>query len=200
MADSVGVRHQSSAPRTDRERVTDRHPARKSLGPRPSHPCVNGCVLDTATRAGSMSQLMGRHVVRGGVPSGLSIALALLPKCPLCIMAHASVVGGAGLGAGTAAWMRVVAAGAMVLAVALLAWRAGTRRGYGPFALGCVGAVLVLADVFHLHPGAGAHAHHAAAAHSHGMLWMGIAVMVSASVWNAWPRRAAPACHAAAHC
>jgi hypothetical protein len=147
-----------------------------------------------------MSQAIRGQVVRGGVPSGLSIALALLPKCPLCVMAHASVVGGAGLGAGTAAWMRVVAAGAMVLAVAMLCLGAGSRRGYGPFALGCVGAGLALADVFHLHPGDGAHAQHAAAGHSPWMLWTGIAVMVSASVWNAWPRRAAAACHATAHC
>lgn len=148
-----------------------------------------------------MSQAIGKQVARGGVPSGLSVALALLPKCPLCAAAHASVLGGLGLGgAGTAAWMRGVAAAAVVLAVALLAWRAGTRRGYGPFALGCAGAVLVLADVFHLHPGPAAHADHAAASHSHWMLWMGIAAMVAASLWNAWPRRRVAGCPSAAHC
>ncbi len=142
-------------------------------------------------------------MVRGGVPSGLSVALALLPKCPLCVAAHVSVVGGAGLGGagtGTGGWMRGMAVAAVLLAVALLGWRAGTRRGYGPFALGCVGAVLVLADVFHVHPGAEAHAHHAAAGHSPWMLWMGVAAMVAASAWNAWPRRGRPVCHATAHC
>jgi hypothetical protein len=145
-----------------------------------------------------MSQAIRGGMLRGGVPSGLSIALALLPKCPLCIAAHASVVGGT-LGAGTAGWMRGVAAGAVLLAVAMLAIGARSRRGYGPFGLGCAGAALVLMDVFHLHPGGDghAHAHAASASHSHWMLWMGIAAMVSASVWNAWPRRAAPACHAA---
>lgn len=148
-----------------------------------------------------MSQAIGSRVARGGVPSGLSIVLALLPKCPLCAAAHASVLGSLGLGgAGTAVWMRGVAAAAVVLAVALLGWRAGTRRGYAPFGLGCAGAGLVLADVFHLHPGSAAHALHAAAEHSHWMLWIGIAAMVAASLWNAWPRRRPVGCPSAAHC
>jgi hypothetical protein len=127
---------------------------------------------------------------------GLPLLLALLPKCPLCVATHAAVLGGLGLGgAAGAAWMRGIAAAAVVTAVALLGWRAGRRRGYLPFALGCAGAALVLAEVSHAHP-----VQHAPAAHSHWMLWAGIATLVAASLWNAWPRRRSAACTAAAHC
>ena len=130
---------------------------------------------------------------------GLSMLVALLPKCPICVAANATLLGSLGMAeAASSPWMRGLAAGAAVLAVGLLGWRAEGRRGYRPFALGCVGGALILAELMHRH--APAHAHHAAP-HAQWPVWLGIALLATASLWNAWPRRA-HTCHAAApaHC
>lgn len=138
----------------------------------------------------------------GRAPSiGLSVLVAVLPKCPICVAANATVLGSLGLAeAASAPWMRGLAAAAVVAAVGLLGWRAERRRGYRPFALGCAGGVLVLAELMHRHDPV--RAHHAAP-HPQWPVWTGIALLVAASLWNAWPRRAR-ACpsaeHAAAHC
>jgi hypothetical protein len=132
---------------------------------------------------------------RGGIPPGLSVVVALLPKCGLCAAAHASVLGAIGIGgAGRSAWTRGVAATAVLLAVGMMGWGAESRRGWAPFALGCAGAVLVLAGMIHAHP-----ATHAAGPPAHSTTWMGIVAMLAASLWNAWPRRAAAVCPAP-HC
>lgn len=125
---------------------------------------------------------------------GLPVLVAVLPKCPVCVAANATLLGSLGMAEVAAApWMRGAAAAAVVVAVGLLGWRAERRRGYRPFALGCAGGVLVLAELMHRH--APAHAHHAAP-HAQWPVWIGIALLAAASLWNAWPRRV-HACHAA---
>ena len=64
----------------------------------------------------------------------------------------------------------------LLLAVAALAWRAGRRRGYAPLALGGVGAAIVLVARFAANSVTGAN--------------LGIAMLIVASIWNSWPRRA----------
>jgi hypothetical protein len=66
-----------------------------------------------------------------------------------------------------------------------LAYRASSRRGYAPFALGILGATLALGGKF--------------ARTSDPLAYVGLAVLTIAALWNAWPRRAAqaPSC---AHC
>ena len=121
--------------------------------------------------------------------TAVSVLVAVLPKCPLCAAAHTALLGSMGLGGvASAPWMRWLAAALVVLAVGLLARGAHRRRGYGPFALGCAGGLVVIAELFHRH--APEHAHHAAAAHPQWPVWMGIGALVAASLWNAWPRRA----------
>jgi mercuric ion transport protein len=121
------------------------------------------------------------------------LVVALLPKCPVCIAAHGAVLGSAGLGgAASGPWMRWVALGFLGAALWMLARGARERRGYRPFALGCAAAGPIVAELFHKHAPAAGHAHHHAAApepHSQVILWTGVALLVAASLWNAWPRK-----------
>lgn len=67
----------------------------------------------------------------------------------------------------------------LVLAVAALGYRATRRRGYGPFAVGVIAAVLLVVGKFVMD--------------SNILVYGGIASLFGASVWNSWPtRRAAP--------
>ncbi|HEX8432412.1 MAG TPA: hypothetical protein VF625_14070 [Longimicrobium sp.] len=113
----------------------------------------------------------------------------LVPKCPLCLTAHAAVLGTVGAGA---VWAKVATVGGLAAVLVLLGVGARGRRGYGPLMLAVVAAAVLGAELLHAHP---AHDH---AGHGHGALSMaGTALLVAASLWNAWPRRAACA-HAAA--
>lgn len=127
---------------------------------------------------------------------GLSLLVALLPKCSVCLMVHGSIL--AAMGLMTVPQLpRPVVVVSLLGAVGLLARGAPTRRGYRPAAVGSVAALLLLADLTHSH---GAHAGHAmtAGAHHPILTWAGSALLVAASVWNAWPsRRNGPA---SGHC
>lgn len=115
------------------------------------------------------------------------IAFALLPKlaCPACWPAYAGLLSSVGLGfLLDETYLFPLTAAFLLLAVGALAFRARTRRGYGPFVLGLAATVVVLAGKF--------------AFGSNAAMYGGIAVLVAASVWNAWPVRGkdagCPAC------
>jgi hypothetical protein len=110
----------------------------------------------------------------------LAFAVALVPKCTLCLGTHAVVL--ASLGAGIV-WMRVVAGVGLAAVLALMAHGARRRRGYGPLALAAVAAAWVAQDLFHSHGHHGANSPlHTVAAVCSGLM------LVGASLWNAWPR------------
>jgi hypothetical protein len=135
----------------------------------------------------------------GRGPVALSLVASVLPKCPACLAAHASVLGALGVfGPAGLAWLRTAAALSLAGALGLLAWRAGERRGYGPLLLGIAGAALLLPSLLHPHqaPGAMAHVHLMAALPDPGftpVAWAGVALLMAASLWNAWPRADHPA-------
>jgi len=106
------------------------------------------------------------------------IAFAFLPKlaCPACWPAYAGLLSSVGLGfLLDQTYLFPLTAAFLLLAVGALAFRAQARRGYGPLALGLAAAVVVLAGKF--------------AFGSNAAMYGGIAVLVAASVWNAWPVR-----------
>lgn len=106
------------------------------------------------------------------------IAFAFLPKlaCPLCWPAYAGLLGSLGLGfLIDETYLFPLTASFLVLAAVALAFRARSRRGYGPFALGFAASAVVLTGKF--------------AFNSNAAMYGGIAVLVAASVWNAWPVR-----------
>jgi len=115
---------------------------------------------------------------RSSLASAPGIAFAFLPKlaCPLCWPAYAGLLGLLGLGfLLDDTYLFPLTAVFLVLAACALAFRARSRRGYGPFVLGLAASAIVLAGKF--------------AFNSNAWMYGGIAALVSASVWNAWPVR-----------
>src|SRR5260370_16085199 len=73
------------------------------------------------------------------------------------------------------AYLLPLTALSLVVAVAALGYRANRRRGYGPFVLGIVAAAGLLVGKF--------------VVDSNVAVYAGIAALIGASLWNAWPRR-----------
>ena len=67
--------------------------------------------------------------------------------------------------------------GLLGLALVSLVYHAKARRGYGPFALGVVAVSLILVGklAFFFDP----------------LVYVGLALLMGASVWNSWPHTAA---------
>ena len=107
------------------------------------------------------------------------IGVAMLPKllCPLCWPLYAGVVSSFGLGflIGTTYLLPITSA-FLVLTLAILGFRANQRRGYGPFLIGLVASAAVLIGKFYLE--------------SNALVYGGVGLLVVASLWNAFPRRA----------
>ena len=113
------------------------------------------------------------------------VGVSLLPKlmCPMCWPAYAGIVSALGLGflISTKYLMPLTVAFLAITATAL-GFRASRRHGYGPFWLGLVAGAVNFTGKFYFDASAAT--------------YTGIALLVAASVWNSWPRRAAvvPSC------
>lgn len=106
------------------------------------------------------------------------IGVALMPKvvCPLCWPAYAGVLSAAGLTFFMEdRWLLPMSTIFLVIALAALAWRARCRRGYGPLALGAGSSAAILIGKFAMD--------HAT------VVYFGIASLLAACLWNAWPKR-----------
>lgn len=113
------------------------------------------------------------------------IGLAFLPKiaCPACWPAYAGVLTSLGLGfLLDVRWLFPLTAVFLLIAVVALGFRARRRRGFGPFFVGLGASTIVLAGKFGFE--------------SDLAMYGGLALLVAASIWNTWPRRAARACPA----
>jgi len=116
------------------------------------------------------------------------IGIALLPKltCPVCWPAYAGLLSSLGLGfINYTSYLLPLTILFLILAVASLSYRAKNRRGYKPLILGVIAAIIVIVSKFVLV--------------SDLAMYGGIALLMSASLWNSWPKRAAnsgscPAC------
>lgn len=110
------------------------------------------------------------------------IGASFLPNltCPACWPAYAGVLSSLGLGfLFDSRNLLLTIAVLFGIGLAALAYRARQRRGFGPLWLGCGAALLAIAGKFWL---------------DHFWLFaLGVALLMGASVWNSWPRRA-PRC------
>ncbi len=108
------------------------------------------------------------------------VGVSLLPKlaCPFCWPAYAGLLSSVGLGLLIPPrYTLPVTAAFLVIAVGALAFRANRRHGYGLFVLGLFAPVGVLGGKFWWE--------------SNPAMYAAVAVLVIASMWNAWPQRAA---------
>lgn len=110
-------------------------------------------------------------------------SVVLLPKlaCPLCWPAYAAIVSALGLGfLVQARYLFAVTAALLLLTIALLSFRAMLRHSYWPALLGVLGSAFILVGKFTIE--------------SHIALYCGIAMLMGASVWNAWPNNNRSCC------
>ena len=127
----------------------------------------------------TVGRAAGRGPGRWGFLASLpGVGAGLLPVgvCPACWPAYAGILGSLGLGfLLESAYLLPVTIGFFGLALFALAFRAKTRRGYGPFGLGtaAVGSVLLFKFAYAADP----------------LVYAGLFGLVAASVWNAWPKR-----------
>ena len=112
-----------------------------------------------------------------------SIGVALLPKlsCPFCWPAYAAIANMLGLGfLIDSRYLLLTTAGFLLLAIAALLYRARHRHGYLPAVLGLASSALIVLGKFVLG--------------SRVTFYAGLAMVMAASVWNAWPRKQRSCC------
>jgi len=119
--------------------------------------------------------------------TGSGVGASLLPVgiCPACWPAYAGLLGSLGLGVLlNSAFLFPLTAVFLALALFVLGHRARSRHDYGPLGVGTVGVAVILLSNFALG--------------STPLLYLGVAALVGASVWNSWPRKQKSGCPACA--
>jgi mercuric ion transport protein len=115
-----------------------------------------------------------------------ALLIAALPKCPLCLLAYAGVLGSLGLDPILyRAWLLPTTLAFAAAALAMLWYRAPRRRGYRPLMLGVAAVTIIITGkfIFDLVP----------------LLIVGMVLLLVASVWNSYPKKE-QAAHAGCHC
>ncbi len=110
------------------------------------------------------------------------IGVSLLPKlmCPACWPAYAGLVSTLGLSfLISAKYLLPLTVAFLALTALALGYRASRRHGYGPLWLGLIAAAVILTGKFYFDEAQATYA--------------GVGLLVAASLWNSWPRRAAAA-------
>jgi hypothetical protein len=98
--------------------------------------------------------------------------------CPLCWPAYAGIVSALGLGfLISTQYLLLLTVAFLAITTVALGFRASRRHGYGPLWLGLIAAATILTGKFYFDVAPGA--------------YVGVALLIAASVWNSWPRRAA---------
>jgi hypothetical protein len=107
------------------------------------------------------------------------VGVAMLPKlaCPLCWPAYAVLLSSLGLGfLISTRYLLPLTVAFLLLALVALAFRATQRHGYGPFLLGLLAVTGLFLGKF--------------VWESKPTIYGAVVMLVVASLWNAWPRRA----------
>lgn len=135
--------------------------------------------VDTITTA--LRETQAGKPVRGGWRSSFAalpaIGAAALPKltCPACWPAYSGLLSSMGVGfVNYTSYLFPLTAAFLLLSLIALGWRAPRRWGYGPLWLGLAASVALLAGKFGFD--------------SDIAMYAGMAVLIAASLWNAWPR------------
>lgn len=105
-----------------------------------------------------------------------SLALATLPKCPLCLLAWAGVAGSAAFASAYGTWLLPATALALAFTVGALAFGGA---GAGPLLLASAGSAAALAGKFRLDQPF--------------LLCAGLAALLAAAAWSALHTRPLPA-------
>lgn len=104
------------------------------------------------------------------------IITVLMPKCSMCVAAYAGLLSVAGIGLmDYSAYLLPLSILFLTLSLAALVFRAKQRWGYKPFLLGLAAVFLMMLGRFQMD--------------SSFVLYLGIFLLLAASLWNGWPRK-----------
>jgi hypothetical protein len=118
-----------------------------------------------------------RTSLRSIVATLPAVGAAALPKltCPACWPAYSGVLSAMGVSfINYTPYLLPLTAAFLLLSLLALAWRAPSRRGFGPLLVGLAASAIILVGKF--------------AFDSDAAMYAGMVVLVAASLWNAWPR------------
>jgi hypothetical protein len=118
---------------------------------------------------------MRKHTNRLLTVPAMAVSLAPKAVCPICSPAYTALLSSLGLGFIATTYLLPVTAGILAVALGALGFRASSRRGLGPFGIGAIAAACVLTGKFWLG--------------SDSTTYVGVGLLVVASVWNAIPKR-----------
>jgi hypothetical protein len=115
-----------------------------------------------------------------GVLTAPAVAVSLLPKvvCPICSPAYAALLSSLGLGFLATTYLLPLTVGFLAVALGALGFGASSRRGLGLLWIGIVAATCVLGGKFWFG--------------SDSTTYVGVGLLVVASIWNAIPIRRTP--------
>ena len=113
------------------------------------------------------------------------IGISLLPKliCPACWPAYTGIASALGLGfLISAKYLLPLTVLFLAITAFALGFHASRRHGYGPLWVGLLAAAVILTGKFYFD--------------AEQATYTGVVLLVAASVWNSWPRRATavPSC------
>jgi hypothetical protein len=106
------------------------------------------------------------------------VGTAVLPKlvCPFCWPAYTGLLSSLGLGfINYTPYLLPLTLAFLLVAIVSLRYGAKIRRGYSPLLLGLLAASMIITGKFLFA--------------SHWTLYGGLALLLGASLWNAWPPR-----------
>jgi hypothetical protein len=114
-----------------------------------------------------------------------SLLLALAPKCPLCLLAYAGLLGSSASLAWSVTplygrWLEPLTAACLALSAGAIAVQAWRRRTIGPAVLALVAIAAIDAGKFHLDQKA--------------LVFTGMAALAAAAVWVSRPRLVDESC------
>ena len=110
-----------------------------------------------------------------------AVGAALLPKltCPACWPAYAAVLSALGVSfVDYTPYLLPFTLTFLAVTLGMLAWR--PRRGYAPLLLGVAASAVVLVGKFLFD--------------SDLAVYVGVGLLVGASMWNAWPKKSVVSC------
>ena len=122
------------------------------------------------------------HTAKHNLLAVPGVLFSVLPfgGCPACWPVYGGVLSALGLGfLLSSRYLFPLTALFLGIALFTLAFRASTRHGYGPFAVGLLAAASILCGKFLLE--------------STALPYAGASILIASSVWNSWPRKTAAA-------
>lgn len=106
-----------------------------------------------------------------------TVGVALLPKltCPACWPAYAGLLSSLGIGfVDYTPYLVPFTVAFLAISLATMVYKAKSRRGYGPLMLGLAASAVLMIGKFIYD--------------SDAAMYIGLTILVGASLWNTWPK------------